>query len=67
MAGQLSSIVLQVPRGKNESKESLQSRRLVYQGQFIKEIESMTIIGITTLYLFLGEEEKKRLCSRGRV
>lgn len=54
-------IVLQAPMRKSENKDSLSSRRLQYYGQLIKQIESMTAIGVATIFLLLDESGRKQL------
>ena len=40
---------------KNESKASIQARRLQYYSQLIKQVEAMTSIGVATVFLLLSE------------
>ena len=52
-------IVLEAPMRKNESKESLQARRMEYHGQLLRQVEAMTSIGIATVYLLLDDNGRK--------
>ena len=52
-------IVLEAPMRRSENKESLHFRRLEYQGQLLRQLEAMTSIGITTVYLLLNDEGRK--------
>ena len=53
-------IVLEAPKRMNESKESLKSRRMEYHGQLLRQIEAMTSIGVTIVYLLLNETGRKQ-------
>ena len=52
-------IILEAPQRKNESKESLKSRRMEYHGMLLKQVEAMTSIGITLVYLLLDEQGRR--------
>ena len=54
-------IVLEAPKAKNESKISLENRRMQYHSQLLKHVDAMTSVGIATLYLLLNDEGRKRL------
>ena len=54
-------IVLEAPKKKNESSASLKSRRMEYYGQLLRQVEAMTSIGVTIVYLLLNKEGKRSL------
>ncbi|MCY4643045.1 MAG: hypothetical protein OXB88_00340 [Bacteriovoracales bacterium] len=52
-------IVLEAPMKRNESKVSLKARRIEYYGAILKQVEAMTSIGITIVYLLLDDQGRK--------
>lgn len=57
-------IVLEAPMEKNESKDSLTVRRMEYHGQLLRQVEAMTAIGVTIVYLLLDDQGRKDVGKR---
>lgn len=54
-------IILEAPQRKNESRESLKARRMEYHSILLKQVEVMTSIGITIIYLLLDDRGRKQV------
>jgi hypothetical protein len=56
-----SKIVLMAPTIKGEGAEARRKRTMFYHGELLKSVEAMKAIGITTIYLVISEQGRKKL------
>ena len=56
-----SKIVVQAPIKPNESEEILRKRTMLYHMELLKSVEQMKVHGISSIYLVLSEEGRKKL------
>ena len=56
-----SKIVIQAPVAPNENEETLRKRTMFYHMELLKSVEQMKVHGISSIYLVLSEEGRKKL------
>ena len=57
-----SKIVLRVPTKTREGEENKRKRIMFYHAQLLKSVEQMKVHGITSIYLAISLEGRKKLC-----